>query len=164
MRSLPFITAILMGACFSSCVHKSPGLPVTGSSLFPEEFVISQRVLWTFREKDYDFVAYVVREQQELNVQMFNDLGGKIFEFSIDPSGKIQVKKKPEHMPERFITKEIGRDLWVFYNLKAEPGPQKIEVDQTVFEFTKDSEPPRSATISNRSQKSILKIEILSIR
>src|SRR5262249_33580362 len=166
MRNVRFISAAIFIAFFCSCVHQTSFTPAAGTSIFPVEFTISQRILWTFRGKDYDFVSYAVRTQEKLNVQFFNDLGGKIFDFSVDPSGKVFVQKKPEHMPERFITNGIGRDLWIFYNLpETAPGPQKILIDQTTFEFMKDSgSPPRSGTISNPSQKSILKVEILSIR
>jgi hypothetical protein len=167
MRNAQRISTLILVACLCSCVHKEPLSLPGGKSIFPSEFVITQHILWKFRGKDYEFVSYAVRKQGQLSVQFFNDLGGKVFDFSADEAGKVLVKKKPEHMPERFITNGIGRDFWIFYNLKMPAdasGPQKIAVDQTTFEFLKDSDWPRSATISNPSQKSILKVEILSVR
>jgi len=167
MRNARIISAAIIAACLCSCVHKTPVSLPNGNPIFPAEFVITQHILWKFRGKDYDFVSYSVRKQGQLNVQFFNDLGGKIFDFSVDETGKVLVRKKPEHMPERFITNGLGQDLWIFYNLKSPEtasGPQKITIEQTTFEFSKDSDAPHSATISNPSQKSILKIETLSIR
>ena len=167
MRNARSISILIILACLCSCVHKAPLSLPGGNPIFPSEFVITQHILWQFRGKDYDFVSYAVRKQGQLNVQFFNDLGGKIFDFSMDEAGKVLVQKKPEHLPERFITNGIGRDLWIFYNLKIPAdasGAQKIAIDQTTFEFLKNSDVPHSARISNPSQKSILEVEILSIR
>ncbi|MDT8317023.1 MAG: DUF3261 domain-containing protein [bacterium] len=82
---------------------------------YPEEFTLSQHILLTLRDKEYDFMAYLVVDRSRgFRALAFTDMGGKVFDFfSLNSESKIV--SKPGIMPEAPILKGVMEEIALIF-------------------------------------------------
>jgi len=87
----------------------------SNQTVYPEEFTLSQHILLTLREKEYDFMAYLaVDRSRGFRALAFTDMGGKVFDF-LSISGESKIVSKPGIMPEAPILKGVMEEIGLIF-------------------------------------------------
>lgn len=78
---------------------------------YPTQYRMVQRLALQTRGKQYDLIGYlVVSDAETLRALALGEMGGRLFDFSLEGS-VTTILKKPEGMPGRPLTLGVAEDL-----------------------------------------------------
>jgi len=116
--------ALLVAVCLAACAGPRHVLPVRVEDppvqealvrslhrRYPAQYRLVQRLALRTRGKQYDLVGYlVVSDAETLRALALGEMGGRLFDFSLERRVTI-ILKKPEGMPVRPLTLGVAEDL-----------------------------------------------------
>jgi len=167
---LLFCYLLLSAGCATVATEKQPPsaemtplkeeLP---KSVYPEKFTMNQRIILTIKEKEYDFIGYLMVDRSSgFRAMTFGEMGGKVFDLGFT-DGMAEIFKKPEDMPLRPIVEGVIGDIRHLYfqpdfheafQIKSEEGKSffiilRNTTEQSEYHYSTDSELYHSKHVSN---------------
>lgn len=83
---------------------------------YPGEFRLSQHIIMKARDKEYDFLGYlVVKRKKGFRALAFGEMGGRIFDL-IERDGKREIAAKPGAMPSNPLLDGVMGDINHLYD------------------------------------------------